>query len=139
MNASTPAYVPTGLEVEDAARALANSRDGAIPFDHDDFKEAWRDHFRYRARATLIAALGRRSVAPVFYCTTHMCGSCAGCRAAGIHDENSELRAAIRRVRDHIDVELSGFCANIRDDDEYSQGYKKAVERIQDALLGRDA
>ena len=37
-------------------------------------------------------ALARLEVEPRFHCETHMCGSCAGCKAAGIRDDNTRLR-----------------------------------------------
>jgi hypothetical protein len=38
------------------------------------------------------------------------------------------------RMRRHIVLELEGFCAGIRDGDEYGQGYKEAVERMRSVL-----
>lgn len=37
---------------------------------------------------------------PIFHCQTHMCGHCGGCKAAGIRDENTALRAKVVAVEE---------------------------------------
>lgn len=51
------------------------------------------------AAPELLDVYERRAEVPIFYCTTHLCGSCAGCKAAHIRDENSELRAKVAAAR----------------------------------------
>ena len=34
-----------------------------------------------------------------FKCQTHMCGSCGGCKAAGIEDENTRLRKEVENLK----------------------------------------
>lgn len=72
-----------------------------------------------RDRVQLLAEVERlterQRVEPVFQCDTHLCGSCSGCKAAGIRDEWTRLRrqrdtlqARIDKVRALHTCELGG-------------------------------
>ena len=48
---------------------------------------------RDEALAEVESLRDRQRGLPVFHCQTHLCGSCGGCKRAGILDDNTRLRA----------------------------------------------
>jgi hypothetical protein len=68
------------------------------------FSDPWSEvaHVVWAALAEKDAELerlrDRQRDVPIFHCQTHMCGACSGCKAAGVRDENTALRAVVRAV-----------------------------------------